>query len=144
VTEGVDHSAWEQDFSDLYEKSLPPARAKELEDHLASCDRCRAEYEKFREALGALSGLHKMSAPQAFDEQVAKTIHKRSGGRFFGRKAFGDRVPFELLALFGLVLVVFVYVLLRWSVTGAVHEPLKKSPHEIAPDPNIRRVLPPP
>src|SRR3972149_700744 len=95
----VDHSAFEQDFSDYYEKLLPAARAAELKAHLGGCDRCRGEYAKFEDTMSSVSGLHRMSAPQDFEKQVESTIHKRSAGKFFGRRAFGDRVPFELLAV---------------------------------------------
>lgn len=142
----TDHSAYEADFSDLYERALPPARARELEDHLASCERCRAEYDKLKETIGALSGLHKMAAPQHFDAQVAQTINRRSAGRFFGRKAFGDRVPFEALAILALVVAVAVYLMFRFSTTGAVHEPLEKAPRagERAPSDQARDVMPKP
>jgi anti-sigma factor RsiW len=107
------HTAFESEFSELYEKSLPEARAKEVEAHLAGCARCRAEYERFQSTLGALSGLNRVAAPPDFDDQVAATIHRRSAGRFFGRRAFGDRVPFELIALIALVAVVVAYWLIR-------------------------------
>lgn len=131
----TDHSAFEADFSDYYERTLPAGRAAALEAHLRGCERCRGEYDRFREALGALSGLHKMAAPQDFERDVAQTIHRRSAGRFFGRRAFGDRVPFEAIAVFALALVVVLYVLMKWSVTGSLHEPLESAPPapEIAP-----------
>lgn len=107
------HNAFEADFSDLYEKSLPDARAREMEAHLAGCARCRAEYERFQSTMGALSGLNRVAAPPDFDDQVAATIHRRSAGRFFGRRAFGDRIPFEIIALVALVAVVVAYWLIR-------------------------------
>jgi anti-sigma factor RsiW len=109
----VDHSGFEQDFSDYYEKQLPPARMTEVEKHLEGCQRCKEEYERFLDTMRSISGLHRMSAPQDFEKQVAETIHRRSAGRFFGRRAFGDRVPFELLALAVLALCVVVYLLMR-------------------------------
>lgn len=130
-----DHSAYQQDFSDYYDGSLPPERSRTIREHLDGCQVCRDEYERFRQALGALSGLHKMAAPQDFGEQVTGTISRRSGGRFFGRKAFGDRVPFELIAVVGLLIVAALVLLLRWSVTGPVHEPLQPTqrPPQVAP-----------
>lgn len=107
------HAAFEADFSDYYDRSLPEARAREVEAHLATCDRCRAEYAKLQGALGALSGLGRVAAPPHFDDQVAETIHRRSAGRFFGRRAFGDRIPFELLAILALVAVVAAFWFLR-------------------------------
>ena len=107
------HEAYEADFSDYHDKTLPEARAREIEQHLATCARCSAELERFRSTLGALSGLHRMAAPPDFDDHVAETIHRRSAGRFFGRRAFGDRVPFELLAIIALVIVAVLYWFIR-------------------------------
>jgi len=140
----ADHAAFEQDFSDYHDRALPPARLQEIEAHLAGCARCRGEYDRFRETLGALSGLHKMAAPQHFEDQVAQTIHRRSAGRFFGRKAFGDRVPFELLAVLALVIGVAVILLVRWSATGSVHEPLRKEPRAPQVAPGAREMVPAP
>ena len=116
----------EAEFSDYHDGTLPPDRKQAFETRLAADAGFRAEWEKFKEALSALSGLHRMAAPQKFEEQVAETIHRRSGGRFFGRKAFGDRVPFELIAVLALVLGVATFLLMRSSLTGAVHEPLER------------------
>ncbi|MBI4509758.1 MAG: zf-HC2 domain-containing protein [Deltaproteobacteria bacterium] len=132
----VDHSTFESDFSEFYEHALPEARQKEVQEHLSSCPRCMAEYDKFRNTLGALSGLAKVSAPQAFDEQVAHTIHRRSAGLFFGRKALGDRLPYELIALLVLLLGLAVLLLMRVSQTGTVHEPFKGSAGQEVPRSN--------
>jgi anti-sigma factor RsiW len=107
------HEAYQADFSDLYDRHLPESRVLEITAHLASCPRCQDEYERFRGALGALSGLNRVAAPPAFDDQVAATIHRRSAGRFFGRRAFGDRIPFEILAVVALVVVAAIYWFFR-------------------------------
>jgi anti-sigma factor RsiW len=107
-----EHAAVEADFSDHHDKNLSAARATEVEAHLATCDRCRGEYTRFQNALDALSGLHRVPAPPDFENQVAETIHRRSAGRFFGRRAFGDRVPFELVAVVALVGMAAAYWLL--------------------------------
>src|SRR5262249_41249984 len=98
------HEAFEADFDDYNDHALPEARAREVEPHLASSARCKAEFERFRGTIGVLSGLHKMVAPPDLQDQVAETIHRRSAGRFFGRRAFGDRIPFELLAVVALAM----------------------------------------
>jgi hypothetical protein len=107
------HAAFKADFSDYYEKTLSEARARAVEAHLSSCGRCRSEYDRFRGTLGALSGLNRIAAPPNFDDQVAQTINRRSAGRFFGRRAFGDRVPFELLAVVALAIVIALYLFVR-------------------------------
>ena len=109
-----EHEAFENDFSEYYEGALAPARREAIDAHLLSCPRCRAEYEKFREAVSQLALLGRAQAPRDFDDRVADTIHRRSAGRFFGRRAFGDRVPFELLAVVALVALVALYVFARW------------------------------
>jgi anti-sigma factor RsiW len=111
----TDHAAFENDFSDHYDGTLEAGRRAALEAHLAGCARCRAEYEKFREAVSQVALLGRAAAPRDLEDRVARTIHRRSAGRFFGRRAFGDRVPFELLAAGALVLLVVVYFFFRWS-----------------------------
>jgi anti-sigma factor RsiW len=107
------HQAFQADFSDLYDRSLPEARVLEITAHLATCSLCKDEYERFRGTVGALSGLNRLAAPPSFDDQVAATIHRRSAGRRTGRRAFGDRIPFEILAVVALVVVAAVYWFFR-------------------------------
>lgn len=109
-----EHEAFENDFSEYYEGTLAPARRDAVEAHLAACARCRAEYDRFREAVGQVALLGRAQAPRDFDDRVADTIHRRSAGRFFGRRAFGDRVPFELLAALALLALVAIYLFARW------------------------------
>src|SRR5262249_8356824 len=138
-----EQEAFEAASSEYPEKSLPAERAREVDAHLQSCDRCRAEYARFRDTVGMISGLDRVPAPTRFEREVEATIHRRSAGRFFGRRAFGDRVPFELLAAIGLLLVVAVVLLLRWSPTGTVHDPLSPSP-STEPRPDVKKSLPTP
>jgi anti-sigma factor RsiW len=110
------HTAFETDFSEYYDGSLPEARQREIDAHLAGCERCRSEYERFRGAVGAVSGLGRLRAPRDFDGRVAATIHRRSAGRFFGRRAFGDRIPFEIVAAVALLALVAIYFFfIRWK-----------------------------
>ncbi len=127
------HSEVEAQFSDLYEGSLSDKARGELEAHLASCESCRAAYDEFRDMVGALADLHKMAAPQHFERDVAETIRRRSGGRFFGRKAFGDRVPFEVLAIAILCLGLVLYAVLRSSRTGSLRYDTAPPAPAIAP-----------
>ena len=138
----VDHASFEQDFSELFEGTLSPGRAREVNEHLASCARCRTELAAFRETMGVLAGLPREPAPTHFEEQVAGTIHRRSAGRFFGRRAFGDRIPYGLIALVALVLGLGVALLHRASVTGSVHEPLRSAPAAPPSAPGARDVVP--
>jgi anti-sigma factor RsiW len=104
----------DDDFSDYHDGSLAADRRAAVDAHLQSCARCRTEYESFREAVAQVGLLGRAAAPRGFDHRVADAIRHRSGGRFFGRRAFGDRVPFELLAVVGLAVLVAIYVLMTW------------------------------
>ena len=137
-----EHEATEAAFSDYYERSLPEAEMTAITTHLDGCERCRGGYEEFQRTIGALSGLHKMAKPQRFDDAVADTIRRRSGGRFFGRKAFGDRVPFELLALLALVIGLIVFFLIWSSGTGSLRYDQEPDKPEVAP--GARDVIPQP
>jgi anti-sigma factor RsiW len=89
-------------------------------------------HDEMVETRNALSGLQKARLPPTFAQDVTETIHKRSAGRFFARRTFGDRVPFSaLLVLAVLGLIVIAYFL--WaSETGS----LKKAPdHDPIKDP---------
>lgn len=126
MSEPIDHDAgdghleFEERFTDLEEGTLPAAEEKAVREHLASCAGCAAAHAEFRRTLAALSGLGKVSAPADLTDGVAKTIHRRSDGRFFGRRAFGDRIPFELLALIALAVIAALFFMLRSSPTGSL------------------------
>lgn len=114
------HPEFEALLSDLEDGTLSPAEAERVRAHLAGCPACTAAHAELRRTLHALSGLHKLAAPPTLPTDVAETIHRRSGGRFFGRRAFGDRVPFEVLGLLALAIGVAIYLVLRSSTTGAL------------------------
>lgn len=134
------HPEIEAALSDYYEGTLDDAQKQEIETHLAGCEPCRAAYEELQETVAALSGLHKMSAPPSFEDEVQETIRRRSAGRFFGRKAFGDRVPFELLAILALVLGLVIFSLIRSSQTGSLRYDAPPEQPTIAP--GARDVVP--
>lgn len=105
-------------FSDFYEGDLPDGQQAALARLIESDERYKKAYTDFEKTMEALSGMHKMSAPMNFDKRVEDTIHRRSDGRFFGRRAFGDRIPYEVLAICVLILAAAVYWMGRSSGTG--------------------------
>ena len=80
------------------------------------------------EVRKALSGLQKARAPDTFSQDVTATIHKRSAGRFFGRRTFGDRVPFGTLAIAAVLGLAVIGYLMWSSQTGSLGRT-----HEVAP-----------
>ena len=100
--------------SDYLDGTLTGAERAEVEQKIAGDTTWNRAHAELLETRNYLSGLRKAHAPSNFTEGVAETIHKRSAGRFFGRRTFGDRVPFGALLVVALAgLLVIAYVL--WS-----------------------------
>ena len=107
-------------LSDYLDGALPvPARA-EVERKLASDGEWKRVHAELVETRDALSGLQKARAPASFTQDVTQTIHKRSAGRFFGRRTFGDRVPFGALLVVALLALVVIAYILWSSPTGSL------------------------
>lgn len=126
-------------LSDYLDGALPAERRGEVEKRLADDPAWQRVHGELVATRQALSGLQKARTPDSFADQVTKTIHKRSAGRFFARKTFGDRVPFSALLVVALLgLIVIAYVL--WSSeTGSLkvdkHEQKQAGSQDIAPKP---------
>ena len=101
-------------LSDYLDGALPAAERAEVEAKLASDADWKRVHGELVETRSALSGLLKARAPETFTQDVTQTIHKRSAGRFFARRTFGDRVPFGVLLIVAVLgLAVIAYIL--WS-----------------------------
>lgn len=105
-------------FSDYYEGSLDATKKAQVDARMAEDPEFAEAYGDFVKTMDMLSGMHKMSAPLDFDKKVEDTIHRRSGGRFFGRRAFGQRIPYEILAIVVMILAGAMYWISRSSPTG--------------------------
>lgn len=133
----------EAQFSDYLDGAVTSEQKRAFEAKLAESDEARKAFEEFKQTIEAVSGLHKMAAPQAFESEVEQTIHRRSAGKFFGRKAFGDRVPFELIAVVALVAMLVLYFLMRSSDTGSAKlDPKQDDVQEVSPE--TKEVIPRP
>jgi len=114
-------------LSDYVDGSLPASRKAEVEAKIDSDPAWKQTHEELLETKKALSGLLKARAPDTFNKHVTETIHKRSAGRFFGRKTFGDRVPFEALLIVAVLVIAVVGYLLWSSQTGSLRVDKKGS-----------------
>jgi hypothetical protein len=97
-------------------------------------ERAASEDGDADELRRALSGLHRMPAPDKFGVEVEETIRRRSAGRFFGRKAFGDRVPFAVIGLLVIALGLIIFFLLRCSDTGSLRYDRRPEPPRVHPE----------
>jgi hypothetical protein len=88
------------------------------------------EEDNAEEVRKALSGLQKARAPETFAQDVTSTIHKRSAGRFFARRTFGDRVPFGALAIAAVLGICVIGYLMWASQTGSLKSSHDRVPHD--------------
>lgn len=137
------HEVIEGQLSDYLDGTLEPEARAHVEEHLKGCEQCRDALNELKGTVSALSGLHKVAAPQGFDSEVAETIRRRSKGRFFGRRTLGDRVPLEILALLVLLGGLALYLFLRHSDTGTLR-PLDEDTAHPAIHQGARDVVPRP
>lgn len=115
--------------SDYLDGALPPERRAEIAAKVGSDPLWKRAHDELRETRDALSGLQKARAPGSFDQGVTGAIHRRSAGRFFGRRTLGDRVPFGVLLVIALCVLVPIAYVMWSSTTGS----LKRTPERDAP-----------
>jgi anti-sigma factor RsiW len=101
-------------LSDYLDGTCSPAERADVEQKLAADAQWKRAHAELTETRKFMSGLQKAHTDDKFVEDVTSTIHKRSQGRFFGKRTFGDRVPFGALLIVALIgLAVIGYVM--WS-----------------------------
>jgi anti-sigma factor RsiW len=116
------HEEIEEQLSDLHDGTLDEAARAQVLAHLEGCPACRTAYQDLERTLAALGSIKASAAPppEAFSRQVEETIHRRSAGRFFGRRTLGDRVPFGVLLVVALAVLLTIVLLLWGSTTGSL------------------------
>ncbi len=67
-----------------------------------------------------MSGMQKARASPTFATDVTSTIHKRSAGRFFGRRTLGDKMPFGVLVIVAVLGIAVIGYLMWASETGSL------------------------
>lgn len=107
-------------LSDYLDGALSADKKKDVEDKIANDPTWKAAHDDMVGTRNALSGLQKARAPETFAQDVTSTIHKRSAGRFFGRKTLGDRVPFGVLLIVALLGIGVLFFMMRSSPTGSL------------------------
>jgi anti-sigma factor RsiW len=118
-------------LSDYLDGTLTGDAKADVEKKIASdpaWKAAHAEMVESKEAVSTLSGLHKARAPANLAEDVTGTIHKRSAGRFFGKKTFGDRVPFMAILVVAILGLAAIGYILYTSQTGSLKVDKTKEP----------------
>jgi anti-sigma factor RsiW len=108
------------EVSDYLDGTLKGLDKDAVETKIASDPEYKRVHDEMIETKKALSGLQKARAPSTFAQDVTSTIHKRSAGRFFGRRSFGDRVPFSALVVIAVLGLLAIAYFLWASQTGSL------------------------
>ncbi|HSD87264.1 MAG TPA: hypothetical protein VLB44_07105 [Kofleriaceae bacterium] len=109
-------------LSDFLDGVLPEADRPAVEHKIADDPVWKFAHEELAGTRSAVKTLKRQAAPQTFDQDVTSTIHKRSAGRFFARKTFGDRVPFGAVLVVALILLAGIGYVLHSSQTGSLRK----------------------
>ncbi|MCX5747567.1 MAG: hypothetical protein NT062_34310 [Proteobacteria bacterium] len=124
-------------LSDFLDGVLPIDERPRVEAKLRDDALWKRAHNELLSTRGALSTLRRARAPQTFDQDVTSTIHKRSAGRFFARRTFGDRVPFGLIMVVAVIALIAIGITLYSSQTGSLKSDKQLAPrhHEPVVDP---------
>ena len=128
-------------MADVVEGTATPEVQAEVKAHVAACAACREELAELRAARAAFKSLPPTAAPANLGTSIEATIHRRSAGRFFGKKTLGDRVPFFAILIVALIALVVIVALLWSSTTGSLR---RESPTHPKPPPGARDAIPRP
>lgn len=111
-------------ISDFVDGTLAGAKRDEVAGKIASDPQWKQTHDDMVEArkfaTETLSGVQKARAPATFAQDVTSTIHKRSAGRFFGRRTLGDKMPFGVLVVVAVLGIAVIGYLLWASETGSL------------------------
>jgi hypothetical protein len=109
---------------DYHEGKLSPEERAELERVMMERGEPLTpqpdEDEKLKSGLHALKAAPSVATPDNFTANVTETIHRRSAGRFFARRTFGDRIPFGIVLIVALVIALGIAAVLWTSSTGSL------------------------
>ena len=119
-------------LTDYVDGKLSAAERADVEKKIASDPTWKRTHDEMVEAKKMISGMRKAKPPEPdkFVEDVTGTINKRSGGAFFGRRTFGDRVPFGVLLVVAIIALAVIFFLMRSSPTGSLKVDKKQETHE--------------
>jgi anti-sigma factor RsiW len=116
------------EVSDFLDGSLQGDERAAVETKIRNEPAYKAVHDEMAETRKALSGMQKARAPAGFAADVTSTIHKRSAGRFFARRTFGDRVPFSALLVVAVLGLAVIAYLLWASETGSLKPAPDRAP----------------
>lgn len=98
-------------------EKTPPASAQPSAAAEPPSDDPVDERDEEQASRALLSGLSNVSPPRDLAQSVPALIHRRSQGRFFGRKSLAERLPLEWISLVMLLVLAVTYAVLKLLFT---------------------------
>ena len=120
----MDHESARAGFTGYHDGELSDADRRSLEEHLAACAECAAEWDAYRRAVEEVSGLRVLAPSEHFARQVALAIELRAKRRSIGGLSLtGIRIAVLSLVLLMLFVLVYLTYLLLFSEPDAKKQP---------------------
>jgi anti-sigma factor RsiW len=121
----MDHEDARAGFTGYHDGELAEGDRRSLEEHLATCTDCAAEWDAYRKAVEEVSGLRTIAPSEGFARQVALAIELRGRRRTSGGLSLvGVRVAVLSLILIMLFVVAYLTYLLLFSSPEAPKPPV--------------------
>ena len=124
--------------SEYLDGTLAAGERPDIAAKIADDPEWKRVHDELVETRKALSGMQKARTRPTFAAEVTDTIHKRSAGRFFARRTFGDRVPFGAL----LVVAVLVFAVVGYMMWSSQTGSLKVDHHHESSAPGSAAIVP--
>ncbi|MCK9462806.1 MAG: zf-HC2 domain-containing protein [Proteobacteria bacterium] len=121
----MDHESARACFTGYHDGELSEGDRRSLEEHLAACPGCAAEWDSYRRTMEEVSGLRVMAPPEHFEKQVALAIALRGRRRTFGGLSLvGVRIAVLSLVLIMLLIMGYLTYLLLFAEPDPKTQPV--------------------
>ena len=121
----MDHESARACFTGYHDGELPEGERLALEEHLAACPDCTAEWGSYRRAVEEVSGLRVLQPPEGFARQVSLEIERLGRRRARGGlNLLGVRIAILSLILLMLFIMAYLTYLLLFSSPEPPEKPV--------------------
>jgi len=122
----MDHESARAFFTGYHDSELPDGDRRSLEEHLAACPDCAAEWDAYRKAVEEVSGLRVIAPSENFTRRVSMAIEMRGNRRGFGGLSLqGVRLAVLSLVLIMILLMAYLTYLLLFSSPEVPKQPIE-------------------
>jgi predicted anti-sigma-YlaC factor YlaD len=121
----MDHETIQDMFSEYMEGELSGEKARQVEEHLESCEECREMFDLCKDSVSSLRSLSKVDPPRDLEQKIKKRIRARSRGKFFSATSdqhVVHRVPFEFISLILILIAMALFYMMTLVAGMEAHE----------------------